>query len=166
MSNIEQEKNLYELPVTDITGKIISLKPFENQVLLIVNVASRCGFTSQYAELETLYRDYKNSGFSVLGFPCDQFLHQEPGTNQEIQAFAESCYNVTFPLFGKIEVKGNNKAPLYNYLTQHIQKKPWKMIPWNFTKILISSKGEVLKRYLPFTSFKTIRQDIENLLAK
>jgi len=156
--------DLYQIPLITTRGDQVTLEPYKQQVLLIVNVASRCGFTPQYAELETLYRDYKARGFSVLGFPCDQFLHQEPGTNAEIQAFAESCYRVTFPLFAKIQVKGKEQSPLYTYLAKHIEKKPWKFIPWNFTKILVDSQGRVLKRFLPTASFKTIRKEIEALL--
>ena len=163
-ANQQTEKTLYATQVNTIDGQSTTLAPFQGKVLLIVNVASRCGFTPQYEELETLYRDYKTRGFSVLGFPCDQFLHQEPGSNEEIKAFAESCFRVSFPLFAKIDVKGKNQAPLYTYLAKHIEKKPWKFIPWNFTKILVDAQGRVLKRYLPTTSFKKIRKEIEALL--
>ncbi|ARG99355.1 glutathione peroxidase [Legionella micdadei] len=159
-------QNIYATEVTTIDGQNITLDHYKGQVLLIVNVASRCGFTPQYAELETLYREFKDRGFNILAFPCDQFLHQEPGTNQEIQHFAESCFCITFPLFAKIDVKGKNRAPLYSYLANHIEKKPWKFIPWNFTKILVDTQGRVLKRYLPTTSFKKIRREIEPLLPK
>ncbi|RUQ93671.1 glutathione peroxidase [Legionella septentrionalis] len=157
-------EGLYEIPVTTVTGETSTLDDYRGKVLLIVNVASRCGFTPQYAELETLYQKYKDRGFVILGFPSNQFLQQEPGSNEEIKAFAESCYRVTFPLFAKIDVKGAQQAPLYAYLKQHIEKKPWKFIPWNFTKILVDTKGRVLKRYLPTTSFKKIEQDLAKLL--
>lgn len=156
--------DLYQIPLITTAGDTVTLEPYKQQVLLIVNVASRCGFTPQYAELEALYRDYKSRGFSVLGFPCDQFLHQEPGSNAEIQAFAESCYRVTFPLFAKIKVKGKEQSPLYTYLAKHIEKRPWKFIPWNFTKILVDSQGRVLKRFPPTSSIKTLRKEIEALL--
>lgn len=156
--------NLYTTEVTTIAGQRMTLEPYQGQVLLIVNVASRCGFTPQYAELETLYREFKTRGFSILAFPCDQFLHQEPGSNQEIQTFAESCFNISFPLFAKIDVKGKEQAPLYTYLAKHIKKRPWRFIPWNFTKILVDTQGRVLKRYLPTTSLKKIRKEIEPLL--
>lgn len=152
---------LYDIPITAIDGTETTLKPYQGQVLLIVNVASLCGFTPQYAELQTLYQDYQSRGFSVLGFPCDQFLHQEPGTNQEIKDNAQQCYRITFPLFAKIDVTGKHRAPLYDYIGTHIQKKPIKLIPWNFTKVLIDRQGNVLQRYLPTTSFKTIRKAIE-----
>lgn len=155
---------LYDIPLKTIDGKATTLKPYHGKVMLIVNVASRCGFTPQYAELETLYRDYQSRGFVVLGFPCDQFMHQEPGRNDEIKAFAESCFRVTFPLFDKINVNGADRAPLYSYLAKHIEKRPLKFIPWNFTKVLVDAEGHVLRRYLPITSFKTIRKAIEAVL--
>jgi glutathione peroxidase len=163
---MNKETALYDIPVKTIKNKSTTLLPYKGKVLLIVNVASRCGFTPQYKDLELLYRDYEKKGFVVLGFPCDQFLHQEPGDNQAIQAFAESCFHVTFPLFAKINVKGEDQAPLYAYLAEHIQKKPFKFIPWNFTKILVDSEGNVLRRYTPIASFKTIRKAIERVLPK
>lgn len=158
--------SLYDIPIQTMNGEATTLKPYFGKIMLIVNVASRCGFTSQYAELEALYRDYQHRGLIVLGFPCDQFKHQEPGSHDEIKAFAESCFHVTFPLFAKINVKGAEQAPLYTYLAKHIEKKPWKFIPWNFSKILVDPHGRVLRRYLPMTSFKTIRKAVEKLLPK
>ena len=155
---------LYDIPVSTIHGETTTLRTYQGKVMLIVNVASRCGFTSQYAELEALYQDFQGHGFVVLGFPCDQFMHQEPGSNAEIKAFAESCFRVTFPLFAKVDVKGEGQSPLYAYLAKHIEKRPIKFIPWNFTKILVDAQGRVLQRYLPITSFKTIRKAVENLL--
>jgi glutathione peroxidase len=160
-------QDLYNIQVATIKGEPTTLQPYRNQVLLIVNVASQCGFTPQYKELETLYRDYQSRGFTVLGFPCDQFNHQEPGNNAEIDAFAQSCFRVTFPMFAKIDVNGKHRAPLYSYLAEHIARKPWvKFVPWNFTKILVDSNGHIIKRYLPTTSFKKIRSAIEDLLPK
>ncbi len=156
---------LYDVPVQNISGEMTTLSSYRGKVLLIVNVASRCGFTPQYKDLEMLYQDYQQQGLSVLGFPCDQFLHQEPGNNQEIKAFADSCFRITFPLFGKLDVKGAQQAPLYSYLSQHIEKKPFKFIPWNFTKVLVAADGRVLKRFLPTTSFKKIRKEIDTLLS-
>lgn len=155
---------LYDIPVMAITGEETTLKSYENRILLIVNVASRCGFTPQYAALEALYRQYQPKGLTVLGFPCDQFAHQEPEDNEAIQAFASSCFHVTFPLFAKIEVNGEGRAPLYRYLAKHIEKKPLKFIPWNFTKVLVDTQGRVLRRYLPTTSFKTIEKAINTLI--
>ena len=159
-----KENELFEIPVTDIVGKTTTLKPYIGKVMLIVNVASRCGFTSQYKELEQLYLDYKSRGLVVLGFPCDQFLHQEPGQNKQIKEFAESCYRVTFPRFAKINVIGDKRSPIYSYLAKNIEKKPLILIPWNFTKILVDANGKILKRYLPTKSFKAIREEIETLL--
>ena len=155
---------LYDIPLKTIEGKSTTLNPYHGKVMLIVNVASRCGFTPQYAELEAMYHDYKNRGFVILGFPCNQFMHQEPGENDEIKQFAESCYRVTFPLFSKIEVKGPEQSPLYSYLYKNMEKRPLKFVPWNFTKILVDSEGRVLRRYLPITSMKTIRKAVEALL--
>lgn len=155
---------LYDIPVTTIDGKEVTLKPYEGRALLIVNVASRCGFTPQYAELESLYREYESRGLTVLGFPCDQFLHQEPGSDEAIKAFAESCFRVTFPMYAKIDVNGDRRAPLYMYLAKHIKKKPLKFIPWNFSKVLVDPNGHVLRRYLPTTSFKTIKKDLNQLI--
>ncbi len=170
MSEVSNESNalttLYDIPLRTITGKSTTLKPYHGKVMLIVNVASRCGFTPQYKELEALYQEYQHRGLVVLGFPCDQFMHQEPGSDDEIKAFAESCFRVTFPLFGKIHVKGAEQAPLYTYLAKHIERRPLKFIPWNFTKILVDANGRVLRRYLPITSFKTICKAVEDLLPE
>src|SRR5512133_519521 len=127
--------NIYDFPVTTIDGQIETLDTYHGQVLLIVNVASKCGFTGQYAGLEELYRRYREKGFAVLGFPCDQFAHQEPGNEAEIKSFCQLTYDVTFPLFAKIEVNGNGTHPLY----QHLKKaQPGffgsETIKWNFTK--------------------------------
>ncbi len=157
---------LYDIPLQTIDGQLTTLRAYQGKVMLIVNVASRCGFTPQYSALEAMYREYQQRHFILLGFPCDQFMHQEPGQNAEIKAFAERCFQITFPLFDKIKVKGPEQAPLYHYLATHIEKKPLNFIPWNFTKVLVDSQGRVLKRYLPITSFKTIRKAVENLLPE
>ena len=157
--------DLYDIPVQTVDGKTTTLASYRNKVLLIVNVASLCGFTKQYAELEALYREEKARGLVVLGFPCDQFLHQEPGSNEEIKAFAESCFRVTFPMFAKIDVKGPTQSPLYAYLGTHMEKKPFFFVPWNFTKILVNAEGQVLRRYLPTTSIQTIRKTMASLMA-
>lgn len=165
MNSINEIGTLYDIPIQTIDGESTTLKPYQGQVLLLVNVASHCGFTPQYAELESLYRDYHARGLSVLGFPCNQFFHQEPSPNKEIKAFAESCFQVTFPLFAKLDVKGRKQSPLYAYLGKNIEKRPLKFIPWNFTKVLVDKNGCVLRRYLPTTSFKTIRKAVEDLLS-
>jgi len=157
---------LYDIPVVTIDGKETTLKPYQGRVLLIVNVASRCGFTPQYAELERLYQDYKQQGLTIIGFPCDQFLHQEPADNAAIKEFATSCFRVTFPLFAKINVTGPEQAPIYTYLAANVEKKTLKFIPWNFSKILVDSTGRVRCRYLPTTSFKKLRKAIDTLLLE
>lgn len=159
------KQSIYEVPVTLMDGSVSNLEQFQGQAMLIVNVASRCGFTPQYAQLEELYRDYHNKGFSILGFPCDQFMHQEPGTNDEIKAFAESCYRITFPMFAKTMVKGDEQSPLYAYIQQNVQKKPLKFIPWNFSKFLVDKKGNVLRQFTPIASFSKIRQAVKEVLA-
>ena len=154
--------NIYSIPVTTINETLTTLEEYKGQVLLIVNVASRCGFTSQYQKLEQLQKDYHKQGFTVLGFPCNQFLNQEPDSNLNIQAFATSCYRISFPMFAKINVKGKNQAPLYNYLMRKL--KSWWFIPWNFTKILVDRNGNVIKQFWPTTSFKALRKNIEQQL--
>lgn len=158
--------SLYELPVQTVEGKSISLEAYRGKVLLIVNVASRCGFTPQYSALEKLYQSYKKEQFALLAFPCNQFLKQEPASNADIKHFAKSCYQVHFPLFAKIAVKGPEQAPLYRYLEQNLQKKPLIFIPWNFTKILVNAEGQPLKQYLPFTSLQKIEKKLQALLPR
>ena len=139
--------NLYDIAVTTIEGQPKSLTDYRGQMLLVVNVASRCGFTPQYTGLEELHQQFKDRGFSVLGFPCDQFGHQEPGNEAEIKEFCSTKYNVTFPLFAKIEVNGSGAHPLYQFLKA--EKKGLlgtEAIKWNFTKFLVDRQGEVVKR--------------------
>ncbi len=138
--------SIHDTSVKDIDGKDASLKPYRGKVLLIVNVASRCGFTPQYKELESIYEKYKGKGFVVLGFPCNQFGAQEPGTNEEIKQFCSSKFNVTFPLFDKIDVNGPNRHPLYTSLAGKDSPYPGD-IKWNFSKFLISRDGKILKRF-------------------
>ena len=155
----------YNFKFNGIDGKQINLADYENKVLVVVNVASRCGFTPQYKDLENLYQSFKDKGLVVLGFPCNQFLHQEPGSNEQIEAFAKKKFHVTFPMFAKISVKGSDAAPLYRYLKQHLQERTiLPLIPWNFTKFLVSRQGVVEKRYPPTTSFDVVQSDIEKLL--
>ena len=135
-----------ETTVKDIDGKEVSLKSYRGKVLLIVNVASRCGFTPQYKSLESVYEKYKDKGFAVMGFPCNQFGAQEPGTNEEIKQFCSSKYNVTFPMFDKIEVNGPNRHPLYGTLAGKDSPFPGD-IKWNFSKFLIGRDGTILKRF-------------------
>jgi glutathione peroxidase len=153
--------SVYDFEATTIDGRAKPLQEFAGQTLLIVNVASRCGFTPQYADLEALYQKYREQGFTVLGFPCDQFGHQEPGDEAEIQNFCRLNYDVTFPLFAKIEVNGPNAHPLYQYLTSARKGLLGsKAIKWNFTKFLIDRGGVVSKRYAPMTTTQQIEPDL------
>ncbi|OGR32216.1 MAG: glutathione peroxidase [Desulfuromonadales bacterium GWD2_61_12] len=158
--------SLYDIPVTTIDGTATTLAAYRNQVLLIVNVASLCGFTPQYAGLETLYRRYRERGFAILGFPCDQFSHQEPGNEAEITAFCTRNYGVTFPLFAKIAVNGDHTHPLYAQLKA---ARPGLLgseaIKWNFTKFLVDRDGAVLKRYAPTDTPEKIETELRPLLA-
>jgi glutathione peroxidase len=138
--------SLYNIPLKDIEGKPTSLKPYAGKVLLIVNVASKCGYTPQYKGLEALYAKYKDKDLVVLGFPCNQFGHQEPGTDAQIKEFCSSKYQVTFPLFDKIEVNGPHRHPLYVLLAGEGSPYPGN-IRWNFTKFLIGRDGKILQRF-------------------
>lgn len=156
---------VYDFIVKGIDGREIPLADFRGQVLLIVNVASRCGFTPQYTVLEALYRKYHPQGFSVLGFPCDQFLHQEPGDEQEIKNFCSLNYDVTFPLFSKVHVNGSQTHPLFAYL-KSIQRGMLGTgtIKWNFTKFLIDRQGRAVRRFSPRTVDK-LEPAIQPLLS-
>jgi len=158
--------NMHEMEVTTIDGQPLKLERYRGNLLLIVNVASQCGFTPQYRGLEAMYRKHKDRGLVVLGFPCNQFGHQEPGDAAEIERFCSLTYDVTFPLFAKIEVNGAGAHPLYRLLKQ---ERPGlfgiKAIKWNFTKFLVGRDGKVLKRYAPSNAPERIDQDIAALLA-
>jgi glutathione peroxidase len=142
------QTSLYEIPLKDINGKDASLKDYKGKVLLLVNVASFCGNTPQYAGLENIYQKYKDKGFVVLGFPCNQFGKQEPGSNEEIKDFCSKKYNVTFPMFDKLEVKGTNQHPLYKELSGKESPFPGD-VKWNFGKFLVGRDGKLLKRIEP-----------------
>jgi glutathione peroxidase len=158
--------SLYDIEVTTIDGTSISMATYKKRVLLIVNVASKCGYTPQYAGLDALYRKYKAKGLTVLGFPCDQFGNQEPGDEGEIKAFCSLTYDVTFPMFAKIEVNGPGAHPLYRHLKA---AKPGLLgteaVKWNFTKFLVGRDGTVLQRYAPKDTPEGIEADILPLLA-
>jgi glutathione peroxidase len=157
--------SLYDIPVTTIDGQATTLDTYRGKALLIVNVASHCGFTPQYEGLEELYRKYKAKGFVVLGFPCNQFGRQEPGTEAEIRGFCDRTYGVTFPLFAKIDVNGPNAHPLYRYLKS--AKKGLlgrETIAWNFTKFLVGKNGDVLRRYGSRRAPEAIAKDLEALV--
>ncbi|MEY4071772.1 MAG: hypothetical protein RL721_2386 [Candidatus Eisenbacteria bacterium] len=143
-------QGVYAFTVTTIDGKTRSLADYRGRALLIVNTASRCGFTKQYASLESLYDTYKARGFEVLAFPANDFMGQEPGTNEEIQKFCTTKYSTSFPLFAKVKVKGDGMVPLYRYLTKD-SAFPGD-IPWNFTKFLVDANGQVVARFDPRTT--------------
>jgi glutathione peroxidase len=146
MSTLLHAGSIYDIPVKDIDGKDTTLAAYKGKVVLIVNVASHCGYTPQYANLEAVYQKYKDQGFVILGFPCNQFGAQEPGTNEEIKQFCTSKYDVTFPLFDKIEVNGTNRHPLYVALAGESSPFPGN-IKWNFTKFLIGKDGKIINRF-------------------
>lgn len=143
--NKSLNKNIYDLSVITMNGENKSLSDYKGKVLLIVNVASKCGYTSQYEGLEAIYEKYKDKGFEILAFPCNDFGEQEPGTNDEIRTFCESKYNVTFTLFDKVKALGDDKSPLYERLT--INSEPAGDIGWNFEKFIISKNGDITARY-------------------
>lgn len=184
-------KSIYDFTVKDINGADVALKNYEGKVLLIVNVASKCGLTPQYEALEALYQKYKDKGLVILGFPCNQFLGQEPGTNEDILNFCSLTYDVTFPLFDKIDVNGKNESPLYTFLKA---KAPFKGYPegseqfagqltmihkktgtgfekgdaikWNFGKFLVSKDGKTILRFEPMVAPENLEEDIQRMLEK
>ena len=156
--------NMYDIMVPTADGQQRSLGDFKGKVLLIANTASNCGFTPQYKEMEELYQKYRSQGLVVLAFPCNQFLGQEPGSNEEIQSFCQLNYGVTFLVFGKIDVKGEQAHPLFAHLTAQAPGWFGKAIKWNFTKFLVDRAGNVRERYAPTTSPNKIAPDIEKLL--
>jgi glutathione peroxidase len=158
--------SIYDFKANQIDGKPVKLSAYKGKVLLIVNTASQCGFTPQFAGLEALYEKYADQGLTVLGFPSNQFGAQDPGTNEEIGAFCTTNYGVSFPMMEKIDVNGSSAAPLYQWLTK---EKPgllgFTAIKWNFTKFLIGRDGTVLKRYAPLDTPASLTRDIEAALA-
>jgi glutathione peroxidase len=158
--------SFYDFEVATIDGRTQRLDAYRGQVLLVVNVASRCGLTPQYAGLEALYRQHRAEGFAILGFPCDQFCHEEPGNEAEIKSFCASNYDVTFPLFAKIKVNGPSAHPLYRYLKSARRGLlGTRLIKWNFTKFLINRSGTVVRRYAPTVGVKRIEKDLLPLFA-
>ncbi len=187
----EQTTGIYDITVKDMDGSDVSLANYKGKVLLIVNVASKCGLTPQYEGLEALYRKYNDQGFEILAFPCNQFLGQEPGTNEEIQSFCSLTYNVTFPLFDKIDVNGENESPLYTYLKEQAPFKGYPegteefaamldeihqktetgfdqgdAIRWNFGKFLISKDGKTILRFEPMVAPTELEEEIQRLLKE
>ncbi|WP_077319466.1 glutathione peroxidase [Virgibacillus proomii] len=156
--------SVYDFQVTSIDGNKKSLADYKGKVLLIVNTASKCGFTPQFKGLQQLYDTYKDKGLYVLGFPCNQFNNQDPGSDKEITQFCQINYDVTFPMFSKVEVKGENAHPLFKYLTEQAKGMFTKHIKWNFTKFLVNKQGRVINRYAPQTKPEQIKKDIEAVL--
>ena len=157
--------DIYSFEVKTVDGKPTTLGDFKGNAMLIVNVASKCGFTGQYKGLEALQRKYKDKGFAVLGFPCNQFGAQEPGDEAEIKNFCSLNYDVTFPMFAKVEVNGANTHPLYDFLKKEEKGiLGTEGIKWNFTKFLVNKKGEVVKRFAPQASPESLEKDIEAVL--
>lgn len=158
-------EKIYEIPLIDADKKPRTLQEFEGKVLLIVNVASKCGFTYQYEGLEKLQKKYGPRGFTVLGFPCNQFGKQEPGDEAEIKSFCKLTYDVDFPLFAKIDVNGSHEHPLYTHLKSKKSGLLWtKAIKWNFTKFLVDKKGKVVERFAPTDKPESLEGKIEALL--
>lgn len=158
--------HLYDFTVKDGKKNDISLSSYKGKVLLIVNTATACGFTPQYKDLQDLYLKYKDQGFEVLNFPCNQFGAQAPGTNEEIANFCEMKYHTTFTTFAKIDVNGENADPLYTYLKEKGDGILGDAIKWNFTKFLVDKKGDVIHRYAPTTNPSKIADSIEKLIAE
>ena len=188
---VEQTPGIYDITVKDINGNDVSLANYKGKVLLIVNVASKCGLTPQYQGLEALYEQYHDQGLEILGFPCNQFLGQEPGTNEEIQSFCSLNYNVTFPLFAKIDVNGEAESPLYTYLKKEAPFKGYPegaeefaaqldqihqktgtgfdqgdAIRWNFGKFLVSKDGKTILRFEPMVTPDMMEEAIQELLER
>jgi glutathione peroxidase len=159
------KKTIYDYSFTSISGKEIQLEEYRDHVLLVVNTASKCGFTPQLKSLEKLYQNYKNRKFTVIGFPCNQFQNQDPGTNEEIQEFCSINYGVTFPLSEKVDVNGSNTHPLFHFLkSQSPGIFGIKKIKWNFTKFLVDRKGNVIKRFSPYIKPSQISSYIDKLI--
>ena len=162
--NNKDMAKIYDFTALGNKGNEVDFKQFEGKVLMIVNTASKCGFTPQYDGLEALYQKYKDQGLVIVGFPCDQFAHQEPGTDAEIAEFCRINHGVTFPLMAKIEVNGDNAHPIYKYLKSETKGLLGSAIKWNFTKFLISRDGNTIKRYAPTVKPADMEKDIKALL--
>lgn len=156
--------SIYDYKVKDMEGHDVSLEKFKGKVLLIVNTATGCGFTPQYDGLENLYKAYHDKGFEILDFPCNQFAHQAPGSDEEIQNFCTGRFGVTFSQFHKIDVNGGHEEPLYTYLKSQAGGKLGNQIKWNFTKFLVDRKGNVVGRYAPTKTPEALESEIVKLL--
>ncbi|GAA4747424.1 glutathione peroxidase [Nocardioides endophyticus] len=157
--------SLHDFKATGIDGAEVDLAAYHGEVVLVVNTASQCGFTPQYKGLQKLQDDFADRGFTVLGFPCDQFGHQEPGDDAEIQGFCERNFGVTFPLFSKIDVNGDDAHPLFTWLRSEKGGLLGNRVKWNFTKFLVGKDGQVIARYAPTTKPEKIAADLEKTLG-
>lgn len=158
-------KTIYDFEAKTLNGESVSLSQYKGKTLLIVNVASKCGFTPQYKEMEEIYREYKDQGLEILAFPCNQFGAQEPGDPEEIKNFCSLTYDVSFPLFSKVDVNGDNTAPVYSFLKESLPGLLGsKAVKWNFTKFLVDKNGVPHARYAPTDKPKSILKDIKEIL--
>ena len=156
--------SVYDFSVKNQKGEDVSLSEYKGKVLLIVNTATRCGFTKQYDELESLYEKYNEKGFEILDFPCNQFFRQAPGSDEEIHTACVLRFNIAFPQFGKIDVNGTNEHPLYKYLKENCPVNQGKKIKWNFTKFLINKEGNIVNRFEPNAKPSSFEDKIKELL--
>ncbi|GAA0356458.1 glutathione peroxidase [Bacillus horti] len=156
--------SIYDYSAALSNGQEVSLANYKGKVLLIVNTASKCGFTPQFEGLEKLNKEYKEQGLEILGFPCNQFMSQDPGTNEEILEYCQVNYGVTFPMFGKVDVNGSDAHPLFQFLRKQQKGMMGDSIKWNFTKFLVDREGNVVERFAPTTTPEQIEKSIEELL--
>ena len=163
---MSKPSSIYELEFTNNHGELVSLSDFVGKPVLVVNTASKCGFTPQYEGLQKLHEEFREQGLIVLGFPCDQFAHQEPGSDQEIDEFCKVNFGVDFALSQKVNVNGKDAHPIYQFLKSHSKGLLGGGIKWNFTKFLIAPDGKSIKRYAPSTAPEDIRSDIKSLISK
>lgn len=157
--------SFYQLSAKSLRGQEISMEEYKGKVVLVVNTASQCGLTPQFEGLEALYQKYKERGFVVLGFPCNQFAHQEPGNADDISQVCHTNYGVTFPMFAKVDVNGGNAHPIFKYLTSTLKGSFFNRIKWNFTKFLIDAEGMPVKRFAPVIKPEHLEKEIELLLS-
>ena len=163
---MSKPSSIYDLEFTNNPGELVSLSDFVGKPVLVVNTASKCGFTPQYEGLQKLHEEFREQGLIVLGFPCDQFAHQEPGSDQEIDEFCKVNFGVDFALSQKVNVNGKDAHPIYQFLKSHSKGLLGGGIKWNFTKFLIAPDGKSIKRYAPSTAPEDIRSDIKSLISK
>ncbi|MGD6805225.1 glutathione peroxidase [Rossellomorea vietnamensis] len=156
--------SIYDFDAVKPNGDEVSLSEFKGEAMVIVNTASKCGFTPQFEELQSLYEEFKDKGFTVLGFPSDQFMNQEFDNNDDIMEFCKVNYGVSFPMFSKVDVKGKGAHPLFKYLIKEKKGLMTSEVKWNFTKFLVDREGNVVNRYAPQTSPKKIKEDLEKIL--